>query len=48
MQINVKNLKDRSAWACGWLQKEQLEELNARRSEACKACEGVGMVRDTL
>ncbi|GMH45933.1 hypothetical protein BSKO_13897 [Bryopsis sp. KO-2023] len=38
--LNTKNLKDRSRWASGWLQKRQLDVL--QEGPECKACSGSG------
>lgn len=49
--VNMKNLKDRSLWAAGWLQKKELLALrsapssgNAQHGTACKVCRGSGRV----
>jgi tryptophan-rich hypothetical protein len=44
--VNIKTLKDRSAWAAGWLQRRELEALesSARGSKECKACGGGGKI----
>ena len=47
-QINTKNLKERACWACGWLQREQLDELDAKPQQVCKACTGSGIVQNVL
>lgn len=41
--INIHNLKDRSNWACGWLQKTQLAVLDEQPGAICKACQGSGL-----
>jgi tryptophan-rich hypothetical protein len=38
--VNVKNLKDRGAWAAGWLQKAELRGMGAQIGPQCKVCNG--------
>lgn len=38
--VNVKNLKDREAWAAGWLQKAELMEMVTKIGPQCKVCSG--------
>lgn len=42
----MKNLKDRSRWASGWLQKQEIRamESQAGSGAACKTCGGTGKV----
>lgn len=43
--VNIKNLKDRAAWAAGWLQKAELRALEGQAAGAeCKGCKGTGNV----
>ena len=43
--VNMKNLKDRAAWAAGWLQKTEMRALEAQGAGAeCKGCKGTGKV----
>ena len=46
VQINSKNLKERVKWACGWLQREELELLN--RKLPCNTCQSTGMLQVLL
>ena len=48
LQVNVKNLKDRDLWACGWLQKVDLQELSTGSRQICKVCQGTGLVDSSL
>lgn len=41
--MNVKNLRDRSLWASGWLQKVELQGMDTQGPE-CKECAGEGTV----
>ena len=41
VQINVKNLKDRSSWASGWLQKSEIEAMSDLGA-TCQVCAGTG------
>ena len=43
--MNINNLKDRAYWACGWLQKIQLEALDNPTETICKACGGAGIAK---
>jgi len=43
--VNIKNLKDRAAWASGWLQKTEIKSLEAGdRGPVCRTCRGSGTV----
>ena len=43
--VNMKNLKDRAAWAAGWLQKKEMRDLEANvGGTECKSCGGTGLV----
>ena len=42
MQVNVENLKDRKRWACGWLGKAQLDDMQS--CPECRTCAGRGRV----
>ena len=44
--LNVKNLKDRSRWAAGWLQRSDMLALQGEGATGaeCKACRGAGRV----
>ena len=42
---NIKNLKDRSTWAAGWLQKTEMRALEAQDGgKECRSCKATGNV----
>jgi tryptophan-rich hypothetical protein len=43
--INIKNLKDRSLWAAGWLQRTEMRALEAQTGgKECRSCKATGNV----
>jgi tryptophan-rich hypothetical protein len=44
--LNMANLKDRSRWAAGWLQRTDMAALQGGGGTGaeCKACRGAGIV----
>jgi len=43
--VNSTNLKDRSRWLCGWLEREELRAPEAAGGGCCRACSGSGSVK---
>ena len=43
LQVIADSLRDREAWACGWLQREDLAAIEENQLHAqCRACKGTG------
>ncbi len=42
--VNATNLKDRSRWLCGWLEREEMQAASADTGGRCRACSGSGQV----
>ena len=45
--VNVRNLKDRQRWACGWLEKAE-RAADMQQGRECRTCAGTGLVECPL
>ncbi len=44
-QVNTSNLRNRALWACGWLQRSQLNSLDEMEFTSCKSCGSTGLAK---